>query len=80
MTLPDLTPQPWAVDALCGQTDPEAFFPEKGGRGAAKAAKAVCARCPVQPECLADALSRDERWGIWGGMSLLQRRRLRGAA
>ena len=27
----DPQPLPWQVEALCAQTDPEAFFPEKGG-------------------------------------------------
>lgn len=64
----------WQVDALCAQTDPEAFFPEKGG--STRAAKSVCASCPVQPECLAYALESGERFGIYGGMSERERRRM----
>lgn len=66
---------PWMNDALCAQTDPEAFFPEKGGSTAD--AKAVCARCPVAAECLDTALNNDERFGIWGGLSERDRRRIK---
>lgn len=65
----------WQVDALCAQTDPEAFFPEKGG--STRDAKKVCAACTVRDECLAYALEKDERFGIWGGLSERERRRLR---
>lgn len=65
----------WQADALCAQTDPEAFFPEKGG--STRDAKKVCGSCTVRSQCLEYALSNDERFGIWGGMSERERRRLR---
>jgi len=65
----------WQGRALCAQTDPEAFFPEKGG--STREAKRVCAKCDVRQECLDYALDHDERFGIWGGMSERDRRRLR---
>ncbi len=65
----------WQVDALCAQTDPEAFFPEKGG--STRDAKKVCSACTVRSECLEYALGNDERFGIWGGLSERERRRLR---
>lgn len=65
----------WQADALCAQTDPEAFFPEKGG--STRDAKRVCGACNVRSECLEYALANDERFGIWGGMSERERRRLR---
>ena len=49
----------WQHKALCSQTDPEAFFPEKGG--STRDAKW--------------AIDHDERFGIWGGMSERERRR-----
>lgn len=67
--------QPWAVDALCAQTDPDAFFPEKGG--GTKEAKATCAACLVRTQCLDYAISTNERHGVWGGKSEHQRRGLR---
>ena len=65
----------WRDDALCAQTDPDAFFPEKGGSTAA--AKATCAACDVRDQCLEYALQNDERYGIWGGLSERARRKLR---
>lgn len=66
--------QPWAVDGLCAQTDPDAFFPEGGG--STKQAKKVCAQCDVVEECLQWALSTHERFGVWGGKSERERRAL----
>lgn len=63
----------WRDRARCAETDPEAFFPEKGG--SSLDAKKVCFRCEVRAACLADALARGERHGIWGGLSYEQRRR-----
>ena len=63
----DEGPLAWQERALCAQTDPEAFFPEKGG--STREAKRVCATCEVREECLEYALANDERFGIWGGMS-----------
>jgi WhiB family redox-sensing transcriptional regulator len=65
----------WQDQALCAQTDPEAFFPEKGG--STREAKRVCRSCEVRAECLEYALENDERFGIWGGMSERERRRLK---
>ncbi|GAB3820224.1 WhiB family transcriptional regulator [Tessaracoccus terricola] len=68
----------WQEEALCAQTDPEAFFPEKGG--STREAKKVCQGCTVQTECLEYALANDERFGIWGGLSERERRKLKRAA
>ena len=57
----------WQADALCAQTDPEAFFPEKGQ--STKQAQKICTICKVQENCLAYALRNDEQFGIWGGLS-----------
>ena len=65
----------WQERALCAQTDPEAFFPEKGG--STREAKKVCVSCEVRAECLEYALAHDERFGIWGGLSERERRRLK---
>jgi WhiB family redox-sensing transcriptional regulator len=72
----NVTPPPdWHADALCGQTDPEAFYPELHGDGGYNA-KRVCERCPVRATCLQDALQRGEEHGVWGGLSARQRRAL----
>jgi WhiB family redox-sensing transcriptional regulator len=75
LTTEDAEELGWQERALCAQTDPEAFFPEKGG--STREAKRVCGGCEVRAECLGYALENDERFGIWGGLSERERRRLK---
>lgn len=65
----------WRDQALCAQTDPEMWFPDSGC--SASPAKKICRVCPVQVECLADALLRDDRFGVLGGLSERERYRLK---
>lgn len=65
----------WQEEGLCAQADPDAWFPQKGG--SVLAAKRICQRCPVQAECLEYALTHDERFGVWGGLSERERRALK---
>ncbi|MFC0108279.1 WhiB family transcriptional regulator [Kibdelosporangium aridum] len=62
----------WMQFGVCRETDPEAFYPEKGA--SATAAKSVCTGCPVRTDCLEYALARNERFGVWGGLSERERR------
>ncbi len=64
----------WRHSAACTQTDPELFFPEKGNPS--REARAVCVRCPVRAECLTDALAQARVYGVWGGTTERERRRL----
>ncbi|NUO57269.1 MAG: WhiB family transcriptional regulator [Hamadaea sp.] len=72
-----LTAPDWTADALCAQVDNDVFFPEKGG--STREAKSVCARCSVSAECLDYALANDERFGIWGGLSERELRKIKSA-
>lgn len=65
----------WKDSALCAQTDPELFYPEKGS--STKEARKVCVSCEVRSECLEEALANNERFGIWGGLSERERRKLK---
>lgn len=65
----------WHQRANCTGVDPELFFPQRGG--STKEAKEVCRGCVVREECLEYAISYGERFGIWGGMSERERRRVR---
>jgi WhiB family redox-sensing transcriptional regulator len=67
--------QPWYQRAACLDKDADCFFPEKGG--STRPAKRICQTCAVQTECLEYALANDERFGIWGGLSERERRRLK---
>lgn len=64
----------WQERALCKETDPEAWWPEKGG--STREAKRICNRCEVKAECLAYALDNEERFGVWGGLSERERKAL----
>lgn len=68
-------PGDWSERALCSQTDPEAFFPPKGSPG--KEAKRICGRCEVTQKCLDHALDHNIRFGIWGGLTERERRKLK---
>lgn len=73
---PDQHDQAWRASALCAQVDVgELFYPERGQP--THEAKAVCAACPVRAECLQHAIDTGETYGIWGGTSPLERRKLR---
>lgn len=71
-TVPD---DDWQERALCPEVDPEMFFAEKGG--STKEAKKICGLCEVRQECLDYALDHDERFGVWGGKSERERRRIK---
>lgn len=68
----------WMRLALCAQIDPDLWYPQRGA--SPRTAKQVCAACPVRAACLDYALTNDERYGIYGGLSVRERLTLRGAA
>jgi WhiB family redox-sensing transcriptional regulator len=70
-------PHPWKAFGNCLGVDPDLFFPERGD--STKEAKEVCRGCVVREECLEYALTTGEKFGIWGGRSERERRRLRRA-
>lgn len=75
MNLPTLT-VPDLEGALCTEIDSgDMWFPMKGQSN--RDAKRICRSCPVLDACLQWALDHDERFGVWGGLSERERRRLR---
>lgn len=72
------SPPAWTEQALCAQVDPEIFFPKKGA--AVSTGKSICGRCPVSAECFDYSIELGETFGIWGGASENDRRKLRRAA
>ncbi|HEX6518300.1 MAG TPA: WhiB family transcriptional regulator [Nocardioidaceae bacterium] len=66
-----------AEHGLCTQTDPEIFFPDRGDNS--HDARQVCGICPVRALCLEWALALPEQYGIWGGTTESERRRIRRA-
>ena len=78
MEIQELTVAPgreWQLRANCMGVDPELFFPERGS--STREAKEVCRGCVVAQECLEFAIANGEKFGIWGGMSERERRRVR---
>lgn len=65
----------WQDEANCLGVDPDLFFPERGA--STREAKEVCRGCVVRLDCLEYALVNGEKFGIWGGLSERERRRLR---
>jgi WhiB family redox-sensing transcriptional regulator len=65
----------WQERANCLGVDPDLFFPERGA--STREAKSVCRGCDVRLECLEYALGHGEKFGIWGGLSERERRRVR---
>lgn len=75
---PDQPAYSWQVDASCRGVDAELFFPATEDEAAS--AKAICDTCPVRLACLAFAIERNERFGVWGGLTEKERARLSPAA
>jgi WhiB family transcriptional regulator, redox-sensing transcriptional regulator len=65
----------WQDQANCLGVDPDLFFPERGA--STREAKEVCKGCVVRGDCLEYALANGEKFGIGGGLSERERRRLR---
>ena len=65
----------WQRQANCMGVDPDLFFPERGA--STREAKEVCRGCVVREECLEYALANGEKFGIWGGLSERERRKIR---
>lgn len=70
-----IPPRPWTASGACLNVDPDLFFPTPGE--STSRAKAVCDGCPVRQPCLEFALEQREVFGIWGGLSERERRKLR---
>jgi WhiB family redox-sensing transcriptional regulator len=65
----------WQDLANCRGADPDLFFPERGA--STRTAKGICRECSVRNECLEFAIVSSEKFGIWGGMSERERRKIR---
>lgn len=72
-------PHSWGEEAACLTADPDLFFADGDdakSRADQKLAREICGRCPSRPQCLSDALERDEPGGMWGGLTYDERRGL----
>lgn len=71
---PILDERPWAVFSACREEDPSIFF--AATRDDERAALVVCSTCSVQEHCLEFALETNERFGVWGGTTERQRKKM----
>lgn len=73
----------WRIDAACAGDMGTMFYPPvRPERRSVKAArelraKQVCAGCVVREQCLEQALRVGERYGIWGGLTDVERQHLK---
>ncbi len=74
LAAPILEERPWAVFSACRDADPDIFF--GATKEETKQALALCGVCPVRSDCLEHALEARERFGIWGGTTESERRKI----
>jgi WhiB family redox-sensing transcriptional regulator len=67
-------PDMWQDRAACFGIEPDVFFPTSEEE--AGPALAYCTACGIRETCLAWALKNGARYGVWGGLTEQQRRRL----
>jgi len=65
----------WQDNANCKGANANLFFPERGA--STRTAKGICRECQVRGACLEFAITTGEKFGIWGGLSERERRRIR---
>lgn len=62
----------WRARAACrGRVDLDFIDPRTPAEAAE--CRGLCAGCPVREQCLAEALTTGEAWGIWGGLDADER-------
>jgi WhiB family redox-sensing transcriptional regulator len=66
----------WMDNAKCNADDGISWFPQQGKRHLTAMAKKFCGSCPVRERCLKFALDNEIMYGVWGGKSPAERRRL----
>jgi WhiB family redox-sensing transcriptional regulator len=76
MSTPKAGDTSWRMNAACTGKNPELWFPERSNSLIAQQAKKECAACPVRATCLAWAIETEVEFGVWGGTTEADRRRM----
>lgn len=68
----------WQLRGSCRGMNSDMFFHPEQERGPARTAretraKTVCRGCPVLEQCRTHALTVQEPYGVWGGLSVAER-------
>lgn len=66
----------WRDNSNCKNTDPELFF-DKSAEAQQEVAQKYCFGCKVVSFCLDFSLAFDARYGVYGGLTEEQRKKLR---
>ena len=69
--------QDWKDNAACKGMDYDTFFPAVGYNQHDMQARTICEHCPVKQPCLMFAVNNHIQYGIWGGLTPIQRKRIR---
>ena len=64
----------WMIFANCGDQEPSTFFPKDGA--GVDIAKRICMGCVVREDCLEYAIVTKQDYGVWGGTSERERRKI----
>lgn len=66
----------WKLEGLCTQIgQPDLWYSSE--KREQRQAVEICYKCPVIQKCRDEAFSNNEIYGIWGGMTELQRKEMR---
>jgi len=64
----------WRADANCATTDPDQFF---AGSETTIRTRMICHTCPVMEQCRTYGIANEPEWGLYGGLTPKERRRIR---
>ena len=67
----------WQDRAQCLGADANLFFHQRSDSPEhVVKAKRICAVCPVKAECLEFAITNNEQFGVWGGLTPREYRKI----
>ncbi len=73
-----MNPEELYIKGACVDKDPNLWFPDRSrGPNGGSEAKAICSGCPVRQPCLDFALGSNQTFGVWGGTTPAERRRMK---
>lgn len=68
---------PFDGTQLCISYNTDIFFPEEYNDSDVAQAKSICNSCWIKDKCLSFALNTNEKEGVWGGTTPIERRRIK---
>ena len=65
------------VDVPCQSADLDTFFPDSTDHEKIALAKSICGRCSKTAECLSFAFATQSNYGVFGGLTEIERARIK---